>query len=874
MVPAPAGARRVVSGLAGATGLARAVRMPVGRRLRPHAGVVTELRSYLLAIAVTSAAVLFVGALAFYGARQFSGRAADTRAANEAASFAAHSSALATGDAFDGYIQILRFAEDPIVRSKATSANDRTAAMQQLLYLNVNKFTSLTVADRGGLILATTDSSISGMKNSPAFADTRANLGPANSDIILPEAGKHGYVEYISPLKDADGTVWAVLLARADPARVWKGTLAASVDAGRNVIINSEGQYAAGVPDELLRQQWRGVPMGNGSVRADIAGVDSICGLAPIGRDTQIDRGLNVASCLPASLIQAERSAATDKQLLVTLAAAVFAIAVSAALLKLVIHGDDTAGAKLAERVQPVSDITAERTSMVLAPETVMLDSEGLIEPGAEAVLEAPDVARSVPEGDALTLIEAYERRNARLAERLRETVQARLMIATTQANEAYRLAGTGAIAGDLHRRAMTELEAIREHELRAIRQELYPALVRIGLPAALRSLRKELADVIDMRIDAEASVDSVEPSGDRTSLNPALRLMLYRFAADSARALAGAGSSHCTLMLRRHDDQLSVLVSSPTPIDGASIDESAIGASALTVALYGGVLTIDDHEGGDVISISLTLDVPPLVVGGENLGSLRADASETRDAVGSADVEPLEDPDSVAARQPLADVPTDEEEDPQVIAILSTLAAVDAEYEMDDAEPDDGDANDGDAERRLADEPDAPEADDTAAGIVKVIATANWRDAHAAIIESVPSGLPLEPERPLRAALEAVQAEMFGSVVVSLEIADGLGDEPTASTALRSQVMELIRRTLIELRQLDARVCRIELTRPRGVLTLRLTSDTRDGEFGADVVDEHRAAIASLGGEVAFTVEGDAVELAMTLPAGRSKAA
>ena len=51
---------------------------------------------------------------------------------------------------------------------------DRANALQQLMYLNTNKFASLTIADRTGIVFATTDSRISSLKDSPTFAETRA----------------------------------------------------------------------------------------------------------------------------------------------------------------------------------------------------------------------------------------------------------------------------------------------------------------------------------------------------------------------------------------------------------------------------------------------------------------------------------------------------------------------------------------------------------------------------------------------------------------------------------------------------------------------------------------------------------------------------
>ena len=113
------------------------------------------------------AAVAFMATVTFYAAQQFSRRAADTRASSEAISFAEHSGTLATGDAFDGYIQMLRYADDPVVHSKASTREARVGAMQQLLYLNINKFSSLTIADRSGLVLASTDPSIVTCRRQP-----------------------------------------------------------------------------------------------------------------------------------------------------------------------------------------------------------------------------------------------------------------------------------------------------------------------------------------------------------------------------------------------------------------------------------------------------------------------------------------------------------------------------------------------------------------------------------------------------------------------------------------------------------------------------------------------------------------------------------
>ncbi len=352
------------------------------------------------AVAAVALAVALVSAFTYYSAGAFNRRAADTRASNEAASFASHSATLATGDAFAGYIQILRDAEDPIVRNKTAAQDERVRALQGLLFLNLNRFDSLTIAERGGLVLATTDASLVSVRDSAAFAETRANLSPANSDVILSQSGRRGYVEYTSALREPDGTTWGVLVARADPSRLWTATLLAAVDGSRNVIINNAGLFAAGVPDELVGQPWKGSTLGPNGVRATIDGVDSICGLAPIGKDTQIDRGLNVASCLPTSVIQAEHGQAMGKQALVTLASAVLAIGLAAGLVKLGLGSvraparlpdpdEDLAAratGRLAGLADPAGDDDDPLLSLITGARRDQLDQVYLGEAGGEAV--------------------------------------------------------------------------------------------------------------------------------------------------------------------------------------------------------------------------------------------------------------------------------------------------------------------------------------------------------------------------------------------------------------------------------------------------------------------------------------------------------
>ncbi len=762
------------------------------------------------AILAMALAVAFVAGLTYYSARAFSGRAADSRASNEAMSFAEHSSRLATDDAFDGYIQILRYADDPILNTRASSADDRNAAMQRLLLLNTNKFTSLTLVDRSGLIFATTDSTIANVRPSIAFSESRANLAPANTDIILTEAGKHGYVEYSAPLRDVDGTIWGILLGRADPATLWKGTLAAAVDGSRNVIVNSEGLYAAGVPDELLRQPWHGQPLSNGGVRASIAGIDSICGLAPIGKDTQIDRGLNVASCLPVSLIQVERQAATGKQALVTTAGAVLAVVLAALVLRMLL-GNGAPGAADGQRDESHREsakLDEEQTSerLIVDAEPAALAAPVESDPAdahvlasaleadvSEDALDAQAAIQPPPaDVDALKLIEAFEQRNSRLAERLRETVQARLLVAATEAGEAFKLADSDAeAAASMHEHAMTEIENVRVRELRAIGQELYPGLTRLGLPGALRAMRKAVGSNVRVTMDLDETADSVAGGASRSSLTPALRLVMYRFALDTVQLLDAAGAKTCELSLRRAEDRLVLTVATSAI---GTLEADALAAGQLAAQAHGGTVVVTAADG----AVSAALDVPaPAVEPGPEV-----------------DVEALE-------------------------------AAYDDEHGAEEEFP---------APLRLHDEAEDVAADDgEAAG------------------DSTPSpisGLTLEPRHGLAASIEALQAEFFGSMIVALDLpADAEGAAATVEAEVKELVENLVRDVLHALEGADSRQCDLSVRRSGSQLMLTILSEVGDAAFDVANINAWAAPLEARGGYLAVGVQDGSVAVSAEIP-------
>ncbi len=869
---------------------------------------------YGAAVCVIVVAIVFMATITYYGAQTFTKRAANTRASSEAQSFSAHSAKLATGDAFGGYIQILRDADDPIVSNKDTPAEQRIAAMQQGLYLNTNKFLSLTVANRAGDVLASTDPAITSMRDSQAFTETRSNLRPANSDVILPIPGKHGYVEYSAPLREPDGAVWGVLVGRADPASIWSATLVASVDDSRNVIINSDGRFAAGVPDDLLSKPWRGVDLGNGGVRADIAGVDSICGLAPIGKDTQIDRGLNVASCMAVSLIQVEHGRAMGKQGLVTVAASVLAVVLAAGATNLLLRGpqapaEQTAEAETAapqQETQPAPEAMPAIEPVIEEPAIAVAEPEPTPAPESEqedqtepesgpepvpeteadpalAPIQAPVALTPPPTGiDALTLIEAYEQRNARLSERLRESVQAKLLVATSQIAEAYKLAAVDAdAAAGLHARALEDLEHIRDRELRSIGQELHPGLIRLGLPSALKALRKELAASIKITLDVDATTDSVGGAPGRALIPPAERLVLYRFALEAARSLAAAGATECTASLQRRDDTLVLAVSGNTSEEEAGhFDRALLAASTLAIEASGGFVAVSRRD--DAVAVSAELPAPPVAEmpeawshtpeEDEEIAELEIEAAaldleETQGASAAADGKPAPGDTFVAE-----------------IERAAASAAADGEPAPGDAAGIDEQATKSAAAPDTAD-PDAPRpvaAGDPARGfagapnlrIVKIeedegedepehVATEPPRAAARVAVEDID----------LATALTALQEERVGamSVSVNLDLPEGgAGLVP----GLRATLYGLVQATVAALQASGAARCALSLREAAGYVMFSVISETDGTPFDAAPLKPYEAEVEAFGGYVAVSRRDNAVSVTAEVTAVTPEAA
>ena len=199
-------------------------------------------------------------------------------------------------------------------------------------------------------------------------------------------------------------------------------------------------------------------------------------------------------------------------------------------------------------------------------------------------------------------IILAHEETRKEVANLLHGRVQSRLLVLGYWLGECQELLKDG--PQDVSERlgnARSMLVEIIEQDLRAITSQLYPAIIHVGLSAALRSLAERFQRIFDAEIEIDEDVAEIEGSIS-PGFNNNLRLTLYRVVeealtnvakysqADRVRICLGLCSSE-ELYLRIQDNG-----------QGFEPAESAPGHGLLTMGEYadglGGRLELDSSPG------------------------------------------------------------------------------------------------------------------------------------------------------------------------------------------------------------------------------------------------------------------------------------
>ncbi len=122
-------------------------------------------------------------------------------------------------------------------------------------------------------------------------------------------------------------------------------------------------------------------------------------------------------------------------------------------------------------------------------------------------------------------LLRSEEHIKQEIAEMLHSRVQMRLLVAWHKLGDLEEQLGS-----EHHRQLLSdlrsELDHIREHDVRAASHALHPSVINLGLSSAVFSLADELASELDVRLEVAPELEVYERE---TGLEPELRLAAYR---------------------------------------------------------------------------------------------------------------------------------------------------------------------------------------------------------------------------------------------------------------------------------------------------------------------------------------------------------
>jgi signal transduction histidine kinase len=135
-------------------------------------------------------------------------------------------------------------------------------------------------------------------------------------------------------------------------------------------------------------------------------------------------------------------------------------------------------------------------------------------------------------------------------------------------------LAQDPADAYRLLERIQTELQRVQDEDLRQVSRELYPAIIKMGLVPAMRSLTSRFSDSIEIDLIIDADVLALD-AADKTRLPEEQRLGIYRIAEEALNnVLKHAGASHIEVsLIYDSSDRLVLSVSD----DGRGFDPVSV---------------------------------------------------------------------------------------------------------------------------------------------------------------------------------------------------------------------------------------------------------------------------------------------------------
>ncbi len=155
------------------------------------------------------------------------------------------------------------------------------------------------------------------------------------------------------------------------------------------------------------------------------------------------------------------------------------------------------------------------------------------------------------------------------------------------------------------------ELQKVQDEDLRQVSRELYPAIIKMGLVPAMRSLVNRFNELVEIELIIDSAFDELDKQGEK-GLPEKRRLGIYRIAEEALNnVLKHAQASRVVVSLRLQSPDLVILF---VEDDGKGFDCSAtsLGQGLVMMTDYaqalGGKTEVTSMPGsGTVVRLALT---------------------------------------------------------------------------------------------------------------------------------------------------------------------------------------------------------------------------------------------------------------------------
>jgi signal transduction histidine kinase len=206
----------------------------------------------------------------------------------------------------------------------------------------------------------------------------------------------------------------------------------------------------------------------------------------------------------------------------------------------------------------------------------------------------------------------AEERLRREISELLHSRVQTRLLVAWHRLGQVVDLVRERPQeAGAAIEEVREEIDQIREREIRRASHQLHPAVIRVGLVPALRSLAGRFDEQFEVLLEVDRSLAALDDPAENR-IPEELRLNAYRVVEEAlANVARHAEASKVVIGLRVDDDRLELSVRD----DGRGFDTSqratglGLTSIAMRVEAVGGLWDVVSAEGaGTTLVVSFPL--------------------------------------------------------------------------------------------------------------------------------------------------------------------------------------------------------------------------------------------------------------------------